>query len=326
MEHDATEHPVDTLLRELQTYVSGCIDMVDFQFHAHADHAGTRTTYDSIIAMLKNAVGAFVDAAENGRWRNTFYAYSEDRPHIFQLLTGYHTGPPTLAAMCVTKIATRSTSARACHRRKHLPTCTCWAGVEIPHVFKRMLAAANAAACAITAGHAAGITLLHLACNLWLVDDVSRFLLMGADPNALAAGMHYSPLHCVLADRAEDNAIRMRIIRLLLQAGADANAHTRSGKTPLYYAISYGWMELVELLLSYGADANAYHGDDAVAALPRAIMSGEFDIALLLLNGKCTPDDMSYETWLRCITAARSADQYDIVNMLSTSKHVMASL
>ncbi|MEM9424270.1 MAG: ankyrin repeat domain-containing protein [Spirochaetota bacterium] len=46
------------------------------------------------------------------------------------------------------------------------------------------------------------------------------------------------------------------IIRMLLEAGADANAHTKTNITPLHWAARYGRTEIVRMLLEAGADAN----------------------------------------------------------------------
>lgn len=59
--------------------------------------------------------------------------------------------------------------------------------------------------------------------------------------------------------------IRWRI-RQLLEGGADANARTDGGGTPLHCAAQEGQTRMVELLLDWGADINAR--DDLIGKTP----------------------------------------------------------
>jgi hypothetical protein len=55
------------------------------------------------------------------------------------------------------------------------------------------------------------------------------------------------------------------ILRLLLEHGADINAQTAFGQTPLYVAFGSGRLEMVRLLLEHGADVEAKDKDGKTA-------------------------------------------------------------
>src|SRR6266702_4527605 len=48
-----------------------------------------------------------------------------------------------------------------------------------------------------------------------------------------------------------------RVVQLLIQHGADANARDRGHSTPLHLALSWRSAETVQLLVKHGADVNA---------------------------------------------------------------------
>jgi ankyrin repeat protein len=82
------------------------------------------------------------------------------------------------------------------------------------------------------------------------VEQIEALLAAGADPNAEENATHWSPLvEAVYGNHAE-------AAFLLLEAGADMYAPTRSGTTPLTLAFQQGSIAVVELLRSYG-----YHPD-----------------------------------------------------------------
>ena len=59
-----------------------------------------------------------------------------------------------------------------------------------------------------------------------------------------------SPLHTAVSCEDPD----VRIVRLLLEHGADPNARDRDDRTSLHYAAFYRHYEIVKLLLDYGAN------------------------------------------------------------------------
>lgn len=79
-------------------------------------------------------------------------------------------------------------------------------------------------------------------------DLVAPLLKAGADPKEAGTKDGFTPLHFAATYKAIDAA------KLLLDAGADANAVNAAGQTPLHIVYH---PEMVELLVSRGADPNA---------------------------------------------------------------------
>jgi len=75
-----------------------------------------------------------------------------------------------------------------------------------------------------------------------------------------------------------------------VDGGADINAKTPSGWTPLHYAARRGHYKVVELLLAKGADVNA-ETKDGRTALDCARVAGRSVVVRLL---KAASDDESH--------------------------------
>jgi ankyrin repeat protein len=100
-----------------------------------------------------------------------------------------------------------------------------------------------------------GYTPLGLAAFFKRRDAVKALLDRGATPSIASRDQAFTPLHSAVATDA--GASDTDIVRLLLEAGADPNAKSREGGTPLHTAAFTGDRESAELLLAYGADPNA---------------------------------------------------------------------
>eukprot|EP00903_Cladosiphon_okamuranus_P008638 g8282.t1 len=116
----------------------------------------------------------------------------------------------------------------------------------------------------VTASDDRGYTALHVAANDIDVDklgrnngDVIRVLLdAGADTEAQTDDMGCTPLHFA-ADTdhfAADSDSRGNNVLPLLEGGANVNARSVDGCTPLHYACYHSSLGVVELLLRWGAD------------------------------------------------------------------------
>jgi ankyrin repeat protein len=84
---------------------------------------------------------------------------------------------------------------------------------------------------------------------------VKALLERGAKPSLPSRDQGFTPLHSAVATDA--GPAEREIVRLLLDAGADPNAKSREGATPLHSAAFTGDLEIAEMLLAYGADPSA---------------------------------------------------------------------
>jgi len=90
---------------------------------------------------------------------------------------------------------------------------------------------------------------LHGAACLGDVDEVKRLIAEGADINA-KSDSGWTPLHRAVYEGHES------LVELLVTRGADINAQFRLGGTPLSFAAIKGQKDMVEFLLAKGADIN----------------------------------------------------------------------
>ena len=138
----------------------------------------------------------------------------------------------------------------------------------------------DADASAVSSFSADGFTPLHFAV-FFGHEAVARLLVSrGADVHAVAANpMAVQPIHSAAARRDAESA--ERLVRLLLDAGADPNVRQHGGWTPLQQAAAHGNVPLVKLLLERGADTTAA-ADDGRTALAMATAGGHAEAAAML--------------------------------------------
>ena len=91
---------------------------------------------------------------------------------------------------------------------------------------------------------------------------------------------------------------RLKIAKLLIDAGADVNALTEVGDTPLHFAVRRHDLNMVCLLLDHGADPNGRRSElDAwiqwTSVMELAIREADLDIIRLLVERGATVDDVT---------------------------------
>jgi len=83
--------------------------------------------------------------------------------------------------------------------------------------------------------------------------EAARALLdLGADVHPASRNGGFTALHSAVAD--DEGAATKDITRMLLEAGADPNAQSASGGTPLHTAAFTGNIPVIQMLLAAGAD------------------------------------------------------------------------
>jgi len=127
--------------------------------------------------------------------------------------------------------------------------------------------------------YAYGRTLLHAAAGEGSLPTVQLLLQLGADPNATAQGGH-TPLYSVGNECEADGE---DVVRALVDAGANVNAHTGVKRcTALHMAARRGNVAVAKALLECGANIEARDsmGD---SPLRRAVNGGKTEMAAFLL-------------------------------------------
>jgi ankyrin repeat protein len=95
--------------------------------------------------------------------------------------------------------------------------------------------------------------------------EVVRSLLeAGADPRPASRQGGFTPLHSAVA--TDSGARDVEIVRMLLDKGANANARSQSGSTPLHTVAFTGDRESLDLLVEHGADPGIKNNEGKTAA------------------------------------------------------------
>ena len=101
---------------------------------------------------------------------------------------------------------------------------------------------------AVSSSLISGCTSIHAAAEAGNVGCVKRWLALGVSPNTRTLWYLNTPLIKASAYG------RIRVVKLLLEKGADVNKHNEGGETPLHYAARHGHVKVMEILLDHGAD------------------------------------------------------------------------
>ena len=129
-----------------------------------------------------------------------------------------------------------------------------------------------------------GFTALGLAAFFGQETIVHNLLAKGADPNVAANNaMQVAPLHSAVAGQ------HMRIVRMLVEAGAQVNVAQQQGFTPLHGAAHSGNVEMVRYLLSHGAEVSARTASGQSALDLALTQAHEEVVHLLEAEGPAAP-------------------------------------
>lgn len=124
-----------------------------------------------------------------------------------------------------------------------------------------------------------GFQPLGLASYFGQYDTAEYLVKAGASVNSPAHnGLKAAPIHSAAAAR------HIRIVKLLLDHGADANVREQAGYTALHAAAQNGDEEMIRLLLFGGADLTL-KSDDGKTAMDIAMEGGHEKATLLLGEG-----------------------------------------
>ena len=137
-------------------------------------------------------------------------------------------------------------------------------------------------------------TPLHMAAANGQVDMVSFLIDHGADVKLCNRPVvccepqcERSPLH--------DAHKYPEIVRILVTKGADPNAPTKFGWTPLHDAANQGEVETVRILLEFGAKVDAKRAGDKTTPLHWAAIVGHLEVVKVLVASKANVNEKDAE-------------------------------
>ena len=140
-----------------------------------------------------------------------------------------------------------------------------------------------AAGADVNAAQTSGLTSLMIAARTGDARVLDLLLKNGADVDAATTETRSTALMWAVAEAHPHG------VTALLAAGADPQASTAAGFTPLLFAARNGDIAMARLLIASGVDVN-HTGADGTHALPYSIVRGHDDFALFLLEQGADPN------------------------------------
>lgn len=131
------------------------------------------------------------------------------------------------------------------------------------------------------AGSPSGETALMLAAGRHEKELVTTLLDCGAQPDAYT-DLGRTPLHYAM--RSYDFGNRLACVQALVEHGADVNDRTRADDTPLTMAISQGSIETVRWMLQHGARIDAVDRNGDTPLLVAMTLSKNEEMVKLLIE------------------------------------------
>lgn len=132
-------------------------------------------------------------------------------------------------------------------------------------------------------GAPTGTPVLMTAARTGNVGTVKLLLAKGADVNAKESARSQTALMWAVAEKHPE------VARLLIDHGADIQAHSTSGFTPLLFAAQQGDLDSARMLLEAGANVNEAAPEEG-SALIVATYSGHEALALFLVEKGANPN------------------------------------
>lgn len=182
---------------------------------------------------------------------------------------------------------------------------------------------------------------LDIACRYSQGDSVQMLLEAGADPDKSHNGCH--PIH-IAVDAKSDSCVATllefhpeqvnvrdskyggtplhwaktkEVVELLLDSGADIEAHNHDGETPLHIMARHKRLDCTIVLLSRGAEVNS-QSKDGSTPLHQAAMVQDVDIvrALIVFGANVNITNKRYETPRHVATVVRQHGWQEVVHAL----------
>lgn len=141
--------------------------------------------------------------------------------------------------------------------------------------------------------------------------DIGKVDVRGDSQKLLRTAFNYN----TLKNGANDN---LKVIKLLIEKGANIRATDENGNTPLLWAFFYKRPEIVKFLIEQGADKNAVDVDGNTPLI-LAIHMGSMEIAQLLVNRGADANAKNKNSWTPLMSAVYS-ERLEIVIFLMQHK------